>query len=187
MRTALAALAVVALSLSGCSGGTDERTATTPGSPPTSAVTPTPPPSVISYGPVTLVTGTDTFTLDHGSSTTDPDGTMHYRGGGFRSTLKSDDKRVSGTQVATWSTDRWGTPYDGALVQWGTSRITNSGGGWVGRYTGVYTPKTYDMITWWFTGTGGYRGLSMYMWETTSGGFEATFNALIFPGRPPPS
>lgn len=68
-------------------------------------------------------------------------------------TLKSDDERVTGTQVAPWSTDRWGTQYDGVLVPWGTSRITNSGGGWVGRYTGVYTPKTHDTITWWFTGT----------------------------------
>lgn len=189
MRAAFAALSVVALVLSGCLGGTDERTAAAPDSPPTSAVTTTPtlPETAIAYGPVTLVTGTDTFTLDHGTATTESDGTMHYRGGGFHSTLKSDDKRVTGTQVATWSTDRWGTAFDGALVQWGKARITTSGGGWVGRYTGVYTSKTYDVITWWFTGTGGYKGLSMYMWETTSGGFEATFHALIFPGRPPPS
>ncbi|WP_107772202.1 hypothetical protein [Nocardioides sediminis] len=189
MRAMGAALAATALLVTGCSGGTDDdaRTAGTSSSSPAVTVTPAAPPTSVDYGPVTLVTGTDTFSLDEGRVRSDPDGTSHGRGGRFWSTLESDDERVSGTHVATWSTDRWGTAYDGALVQWGKSRITNDGGAWVGRYTGVYTPQTHDMMTWWFTGTGGYEGLSMYMWETTSGGFEATFHALVFPGEPPPS
>jgi hypothetical protein len=189
MRAMGVALAAAALVVTGCSGGTgdEERTAGTRSSSPAVTVAPAAPPTSVDYGPVTLVTGTDTFSLDEGRVRSDPDGTSHSRGGEFRSTLESDDERVSGTHVATWSTDRWGTVYDGALVQWGKSRITNAGGGWVGRYTGIYTPKTHDVMTWWFTGTGGYEGLSMYLWETTSGGFEATFHALVFPGEPPPS
>lgn len=189
MRAMAAALAATVLVVSGCSGGTDDeaKTTGTRSSSPAVTVAPAAPPTSVDYGPVTLVTGTDTFSLDEGRVRSDPDGTSHSRGGGFRSTLESDDERVSGTHVATWSTDRWGTQYDGALVQWGKSRITNAGGAWVGRYTGIYTPKTHDMMTWWFTGTGGYEGLTMYMWETTSGGFEATFRALVFPGEPPPS
>lgn len=192
---ARAVLLLASVVLSGCSGDAEEQTASpsasqsASSSASASAVSPTPrlPLGTVTYGPVTLVTGTDTFTLDEGRVTKEPDGSSHGRQGWFRSTLTSDDERVSGTAVSTWSTDRWGTEYDGAAVQWGRSRITNPGGRWVGRYTGVYTPETHDMLTWWFTGTGGYEGLSMYMWETTSGGFEATFHALVFPGEPPPS
>lgn len=189
MRAMGAALSAIALVVTGCSGGTGDEagpTGTTSSSPAVT-VAPAAPPTSVDYGPVTLVTGTDTFSLDEGKVRSDPDGTSHSRGGRFWSTLESDDERVSGTQVATWSTDRWGTAYDGALVQWGKSRITNDGGAWVGRYTGIYTPQTHDMMTWWFTGTGGYEGLSMYMWEATTGGFQATFHALVFPGEPPPS
>lgn len=192
MRTACAALAVAAMVLAGCASDTDDRPATskTSASSSNSDVTttpPPPPPTAIDYGPVTLVTGSDTFSYDEGRVKKDPDGTSHSRHGWYRSTLKSNDERVTGTHVATWNSDRWGTLYDGALIQWGTARITTRGGGWVGRYTGIYTSKTHDVLTWWFTGTGGYEGLSMYLWEETSGGFEATFHALIFPGDPPPS
>lgn len=189
MRTTCAVLVALVLVMSGCSSDTTEEAGrgSTSSSDSTATVPPPAPPTSVDYGPVTLVTGTETFSLDQGRVRTDPDGTSHSRGGSFRSTMESDDPRVRGTQVATWSTDRWGTEYDGALVQWGRSRISNPGGGWVGRYSGVYTPQTHDMITWWFTGTGGYEGQTMYLWETTSGGFEATFHALVFPGDPPPS
>jgi hypothetical protein len=185
MRAGFAALAAVALVLSGCSGGTEKQAATTSRSPAAVTASPTSPPTPIAYGPATLVTGTDVFSVNEGTVTTDADGSSHSRNGGFHSTLICADKRVAGTQVATWSSDRWGTESSGALVQWGTARISNSGGGWIGRYTGVYTSETHDVITWWFTGTGGYKGLSMYMWEQTSTGFEAPFQALVFPGSPP--
>lgn len=186
-RTAGVALAVVALVLGGCAEGAEEQpapTTSTSTSPSASVSTPTStwPPKPIDYGPVTLVTGSDFWTLvDFGAETTDPDGTTHTRGR-FSSRLESADERVTGTLKGTWSTDRW----RGALVQWGDSRITTSTGAWVGRMTGIYTAETYDVLAGWFTGTGGNQGLSLYLWETSSGGTEATFNALVFPGEPPP-
>lgn len=186
MRTLRTAVAVAVLVLAGCSGTRDQAADEPSGSPtPSASSSATSPaslwPTPVAYGPATLVTGSDAFSVDMGTATTDADGTIHDRGA-FRSTLTCDDERVAGRMVAQWNTSRW----DGALIQWGRARITNDGGRWVGRYTGVFTAKTFDMITWWFTGTGGYEGLSMYMWEETSGGPEGTFHALVFPGGVPP-
>jgi hypothetical protein len=142
----------------------------------------------VPHGPVTLVTGTDAYSLTPYRTTTGPDGTVHQRRWLFSSTLTSRDKRVAGAQEGTWNADRWpGRDDDVGMVQWGRSTITNSGGTWVGRYSGVYTPETYDAITWWFTGTGDYKGLSMYLWETPMPTVEdrMMFYALIFPGKPP--
>lgn len=185
MRFAYAALAAIALVVSGCSPATESGTTTSSPSPSRSAVSPSSswPPAPVDYGPVTLVTGSDVWTVvKDGAKTTAPDGTTHTRGR-FRSRLESADDRVAGTTVATWNTKRW----EGALTQWGEVRITTSTGGWVGRYSGIYTAKTFDVISGWYTGTGGNKGLSMYMWEQGSGGLEVTFQALIVPGKPPPS
>lgn len=136
---------------------------------------------------MTLVYGTDHFAIDsQGDLESRTGGVEHWRGGRFHSRLECDDARIAGDMTATWNSDVTGTYNDGALVQWGTARLSNSGGEWVGTFSGVYTSKTRDSLTWWLTGKGDYAGLSLYLWEpssSTSG--TAQFRALIFPGSPP--
>ena len=92
------------------------------------------------------------------ASSTSRDGTISYR-------LVTDDPRVSGTIDATWNTDRWGTDiYDGAMTQWGTATLTNENGTWEGDYTGAFASPVGDILTRWWHGTGGYEGLTFYMW-----------------------
>lgn len=116
--------------------------------------------------------------------TTDPDGTVHYRNGVSNCRDEANDPRVSGTVTGDWNADAWGKGVqDGALVQWGTLRLQNSGGVWVGRYTGTYSSKRGDIILAWFQGSGGYAGLS-YSQQLT--GFSKwQFTGLIYPGSPP--
>jgi hypothetical protein len=136
---------------------------------------------------MTLVYGTDHFTLDSmGDLEGETDGVERWRNGRFHSRLECDDPRVAGEMTSTWNTDVSGGAANGAMVQWGTSRLANSGGEWVGTFSGVYTSATRDVLAWWLTGEGDYEGLSMYLWEpTTSTSGTAQFRALIFPGSPP--
>ena len=84
-----------------------------------------------------------------------------------------------------WSVDYWGTAdhSNGALVQWGTSRLVTPGGVWVGTYTGVYSSHRGDTITYWYTGTGAYKGLTYF--EELTGTEPWTMRGQIYPGSPP--
>lgn len=133
---------------------------------------------------VAVVSGTGTCpTADLGNATTDTKGVTHYRGGLFRCTVATDDARASGTETATWNADLWGTADNGALVQWGTSRLENDGGAWVGNAGGVYSSDRGDMIAIWYRGTGDYEGLGYF--ELWTGSDPWTIQGLMFPGDPP--
>jgi hypothetical protein len=138
------------------------------------------------YGRAALVTGgTSSFVLTEGTVTSDADGSSHGRNGTVKYTMTSNDARVSGTVEGSWNSDRWGeSAANGAIVQWGTSRLTNDGGSWQAPYSGIYTSETGDIITRWYTGSGGYEGLAFYMWIAGSSVFD--WQGLIFPGTPPP-
>ena len=124
---------------------------------------------------------------DQGTLTTDPDGTQHSRNGTVTATLVGNDPRITGTETATWNSDRWGAGvHNGAITQWGTTVLETADGTWEGPYAGVFTTATTDVFTYWLTGTGDYEGLSMFMWTTESNQRgEAVYYALIFPGDPP--
>jgi hypothetical protein len=176
--------------LAACAAGaspTPPPASPTPTSKPSAVVatpTPAPTPGAVSYGPVTVVTGTGTCpTADLGSATTDADGVTHYRGGIFRCTMTTGDPRVSGTETAPWNMDLWGTADDGALVQWGTSRLENDEGAWEGTGSGVYSSDRGDIIAFWYKGTGGYAGLSYF--ELWTGQEPWTIQGQIIPGDPP--
>jgi hypothetical protein len=95
------------------------------------------------------------------------------------------DPRMTGRYTAAWNVDYWGTPdkQNGALVQWGTGRLTNDGGSWDGRAAGVYSSDEGDTIVWWWTGTGGYAGLAAF--ELVTGTQPWKVQGQIFPGTPP--
>jgi hypothetical protein len=140
----------------------------------------------VAEGALAWVTGTATCpTADLGSSTTDENGVIHYRGGTFGCDMRTDDPRVSGTHTSDWNADWWGEPdmNKGALVQWSTPRLENAGGAWEGTLSGVFSTDRGDIIAVWYKGTGGYAGLSYFeLWT----GFQPwTIQGQIFPGDPP--
>lgn len=146
------------------------------------------PSAAASPGPVAWVTGTATCpTVDLGDHTTDVNGVQHFRSGTFICTTSTDDARVSGTHTTTtWNADWYGAPdlSKGELVQWADVRLENDGGVWEGRLSGVASlPERGDFITIWYTGTGGYAGLSYF--EQWANADPWTLEGLIFPGDPP--
>ena len=151
------------------------------GSPPPASPAATP-------GAVAWVTGTATCPLlDLGDFRTDAAGVGHWRGGTVRCITSTDDARVSGTHTATdWQADWWGdiAVPRGQLVQWAPVRLENDGGAWEGRLTGVASvPDVGDIIEIWYTGTGGYEGLSYFEQWTEADPWQ--LQGLIFPGEPP--
>lgn len=194
-RSVLAGLGIVgALLATGCGGDTSSATPTTARSSTAVAGTAAPtatvsaPEGAIDYGPTTFVAGQDAcdFADDvHATWTTDPDGTVRVRDGWFTCTVTADDPRAAGTARATWNADRWGEEDHGAMVQWGTIRIENAGGTWVGTYAGIYTSDTGDTVTSLLRGTGDYEGLSFYRWQYKTFGATWPTEGLIFPGAVP--
>jgi hypothetical protein len=89
---------------------------------------------------------------------------------------------VTGTSRCP-TVDLWGTADNGALVQWGSSRLENDGGAWAGEGSGVYSSDRGDTIAFWYTGTGGYAGLSYF--ELWTGRDPWEIQGQIFPGDPP--
>lgn len=195
----LAALVAASL-LAGCgsSAATPVATATAtptstratsaiPAVSPSTAPTATVLPTAITYGPVTVVSGVETCDMSGIFGEVSGMGTsvQHSRNGTAKCTDKTDDPRVSGAYTATWNMDYWGTPdhLNGAVVQWGTARLTATGGTWEGRATGVYSSDHGDTIVTWWTGTGAYAGLAYF--ELVTGGAPWKIQGQIFPGSPP--
>lgn len=184
----------VSILLAGCAAGASPTPL--PASPtqasmsPGASATPTPTPTPagpLTYGPVTVVTGTATCPGMSWDFTTDPDGTQHVRDDyhADRCTVETGDPRVSGVRSSTWNIDLWGDANAGewALVQWGTQRLENAGGAWEGRATGIGSSDRGDVIVNWYKGTGGYAGLSYF--ELWTGDGPWTIEGQIFPGNPP--
>jgi hypothetical protein len=193
MRARWVTVAVMILVLSACgsatgSGGVTESASPSPA--PVASTSASPTPLLVAFGPVTEVTGTEECGLNEGELTTDADGTMHYREGSAVCSVKNSDPRVAGGGFYTWERDAWESDDAGAAVQWGKGTLENSGGKWVGTYTGIVTSATGDLITFWYTGTGDYEGLSYFMWQEVPvvNGLSqqpGTTHGLIFPGKPP--
>jgi hypothetical protein len=149
----------------------------------TATTAPTPTPTAIAYGPASVVSGIEKCNLSEGTVTTGPGDTLHSRGGTVECVDQTNDPRVNGTFTGTFLSDRWGSPIPAALVQWGTVRLVNAGGTWEGSFTGVYSADRGDIITYWWTGTGGYDGLAYF--EQTTGTSPWPIRGMIFPGDPP--
>lgn len=180
MKITWALVAAMVLTATGCASETGTGQSSESRPPSASVVTPsqfpTPtgvPPSLapVPYGPTTLTSGAETCDVEADTATC---------------TVTNTDPRVAGTVVYTWNTVKWGDMVNGSLVQWGRGRLVNSGGTWDGRYSGIWTPATGDIINFWYEGTGGYAGLSYYMtYEFPQTGLYWHTRGLIFPGKPP--
>jgi hypothetical protein len=142
---------------------------------------PSPMPTAIAYGPVSVVTGTSEYTV------------VDLEGNSFAGNVAADDPRVSGEFLApSWTLDFVALPgYDYPMgPQWGPSRITNASGAWDGACSGVYDGS--DAFACWYRGTGGYAGLGYFELIARSdyfgptGGVVTTGNfGQVFPGDPP--
>ena len=143
-------------------------------------------PTPTTFGPVTMVTGTETCPDIIPDWTTDPDGHKHVRGQPANCTDKTDDPRVSGTYTTTWNSDLWGDADQGpfSLVQWVTARLENTEGAWEGTGSGVASSDRGDIMVFWYKGTGGYEGLSYF--ELITGSEPWKIQGQVFPGNPPP-
>ena len=186
----LAGVASLSL-LAGCASGaspTPLPASLTPTGMPSAAVaepTPMRTPTPVTFGPVTLVSGTHQCPGVSWDWTTGPDGTMHLRDLPIVCTDTTDDPRVSGTHTASANMDAWGTLDNGAGVQWGTVRLENAGGAWEGRQLGVASlPGRGDIMEFWYRGTGGYEGLSYFALVTGSEPWK--IQGQVVPGDPPP-
>jgi len=145
----------------------------TPGSPASASVEATTAPTApVVHGPTAFVTSQEVCTLSD-----------EVRGLTCEDT--SNDPRVAGTARYLLHQTRWGDPDDGAAVAWGAARVTNPGGAWVGRWEGIYTSETGDMVTSLLVGRGDYAGLSYYRWEYKQFGLTWQTEGLIFPGTIP--
>ena len=178
MRTLLAWPVVVALMMAGCAtGASPTPTPAAPIQTPTAS-------AALSFGPATVVTGTESCPGLNPDWTTDPDGTLHVRDLAVECVDTTDDPRVSGTVTGSWSMDVWGNLGRGAGVQWSTARLVNDGGAWEGKLSGVASlPEPGDTIVIWYTGTGGYAGLSYF--QLITGHDPWRIQGQIFPGVPP--
>jgi hypothetical protein len=146
--------------------------------------TPGPTRSAPSFAPVAAVTGTDSCPGLNPDWTIDPDGTAHVRDLAIECVDRTDDPRVTGTATGNWSMDVWGSLNRGAGVQWGTIRLVNDGGAWEGKLSGIAAvPEPGDTILIWYTGTGGYAGLSYF--QLLTGHDPWRIQGQIFPGVPP--
>jgi hypothetical protein len=180
----MVALIVVGSIVAGCASDSDTTDEVVDTAPATASTTD----SVASAEPVgaTLVTGTTTFSVSEGTVTVNDDGSSSSRGGTVTEELVSDDLRVAGTAEGTWEADRWeGAESNGALVQWGTSELTNDGGSWRGDYSGVRTTETGDLLARWWQGAGEYEGLTFFMWITDGSRSPWEWSGVVFAGAPP--
>lgn len=168
---------------------TTEATTTQPGTVTTAEPGPTTTAVLVpvAHGPTVLVAGREDCQLDPPArvpmTSTDADGTVHFRDGEFECTVVNNDPRIAGTAYYTIDMDRWGASVDDtAQVMTGTIRIENAGGAWEATYVGVYTSEWGDVFTALFTGTGTYEGLTYYQWAVETFGSSWPTKGLIFPG-----
>lgn len=91
----------------------------------------------------------------------------------------------------SWTLHFWGATSDslGSGTQWGPTRLRNAGGAWQGVASGIY--DTSDVIAIWYTGTGGYAGLSYFELLTRSDLFGGPLVdgygvfGMVYPASPP--
>lgn len=134
-------------------------------------------------GQATYIEGTINFGIGEGTRTDEGAGAWTMTGAPVVAQIEANDSRVSGEVIEVWNARVWGDV--GAIVQWGgLTTITNEAGQWVGSYVGTFTPMTSDLITWWYTGRGGYAGLSLVLWITDS--TSGDIRGIVFPGPLPP-
>ncbi len=127
-------------------------------------------------------TTTDTEIVSPPEVSTSPEGVMQVRDVVGVQTLTMGDDRFSGTETFVHSEDHYG---DVVGPVWGTSRIENDGGAWVGTYRGVMLPDGSATYLATYAGEDGYEGLSVTCASTSDGVSGFSGECVLFPGSVP--
>jgi hypothetical protein len=130
-------------------------------------------------------TGEVTGTVDGMKSV--GDGLWSWRDGAYAIEVEASDPRASGTwsSFANVETDI----ETGHGIEWGTLRVENAGGTWVGPYTGMWydTPEgAFTATSGMLVGDGDYAGYTMSLWlDVLQNSPVGKFHGVIFKGQPP--
>lgn len=129
-------------------------------------------------------TGTTTGTeiVEPPEVSTTADGVTQIRGVVGEQTLTMEDPRLSGTERFVHNEDHFG---DVVGPVWGTSRIENDGGAWVGSYRGLMFADGSATYFGTYVGEDGYEGLSAACVSTSDGTSGFTGECVIYPGPVP--
>ena len=117
----------------------------------------------------------------------------------FIEDVTGDNERVTGVVEGTWAADVWtqqATTGSYAQIQWGTASLRNDAGSWDGVYSAMYEQQDGDVRISWWSGSGDYEGLTLFMWATAdstarrrSGSPAGTatyqWTGLVYSGAPP--
>ena len=115
------------------------------------------------------------------------DGLWSWRDGAVTIEVEASDPRASGTLSGFTNADV--DLETGHGIEWGTLRIENAGGTWVGPYTAMeYEPPEGDFMTasGMLVGDGDYAGYTMSLWlDVLQNSPVGKFHGVIFKGQPP--
>jgi hypothetical protein len=151
--------------------------------PPTTVPTPTTVPMTDGQGPEHFsgVTGSAPYLEVQYTQTTVGD-VVQYRGGVAAWDFTTTDPRMQGHASWAFSLDAYGS----VGPEWGTVKITNTGGSWTGTCTGgTWSSGDWIVFGCWLVGGGAYTGFSAYYSVFDVGPGSAQGEGAIFPGSPP--
>ena len=110
-----------------------------------------------------------------------------WRDGAVTIEVEASDLRASGTFSSVANADVDLETRQG--IEWGTLRVENAGGTWVGPYTAMwYSPPegAFAATSGMLAGDGDYAGYTMSLWfDGLRGSPVGKFHGVIFKGQPP--
>jgi hypothetical protein len=110
-----------------------------------------------------------------------------WRDGAWTVEVEASDPRASGTWSGFANADV--DDETGHGIEWGTLRVENAGGTWVGPYTAMwYTPPegAFTAASGMLVGDGDYAGYTMNPWlDVLQNSPVGKFHGVIFKGQPP--
>jgi hypothetical protein len=109
-----------------------------------------------------------------------------WRDGAMTIEVEASDPRASGT---FWSVANADVGADGQGIEWGTLRVENAGGTWLGPYRGMWysLPEGgFSSTSAMLVGDGDYAGYTMSLWlDAFPGGPVGKVHGVIYKGQPP--
>jgi len=132
-------------------------------------------------------TGQMTDAADADGMLSKADGLWSWRDGAYAIEVEASDPRSSGTLSFFANADS--DLETGQGIDWGTLRVENAGGTWVGPYTGMgyKSPEgAFSSTSGMLVGDGDYAGYTMSLWlDAFPGSPVGKVHGVIFKGQPP--
>jgi hypothetical protein len=193
------ALALVAILAVGCAGTGASSPATTatptlttatptlaatpvPTEAPTAKPTATPIPMTDGKGPEHVIGIESGLRVTQSGTETVVGEVTELRGQEMTSLETLNDPRVTGTSQITLNGDLHGT----VMAEWGTTRLENADGAWVGTWTGAsWNDGSATSVSGWLAGSGAYAGYTYYF-HVYGPSTPFQVEGIIFEGTAPP-